>query len=638
MKLHNNFYFVQLINPAEKNFILFLKKKINKKKTLFFKSIEKKQFIKLNSNLDISLKNIFNNFVFCKKQNGYLLDVFSILLIKNKAFSLFFRNKQFLYSLVDLIKALREEFFFFQQQLLFNSNSILKSKSKIYRYSKSYIFFNFFSLIFKKMSFIWYLKIFIKCYAFSLYNNYKSIVILKISNFNKNLGISFFNTKILMNCLVKLFFKHFRIVFITFNILFYQNYFKSFFELQQESFFKFKNRNYFLTFVNWNINKTPTLINSLWKKSYNLKNKINFYIKYKNKLNLYDKKLRSLRFISKNIFFILFKLQEKNIFLNLDVKNKKRLNLLKSLLAYKIKNKLKFQRSNNYIITTMKKVNILKFNKKLNLFVKNSFNFGTKLNNFNIKNQLCVSLKKPRFKRINTSKKKFSWDTKKLVNSGIDLKFNQINSIFSCLIQHKISLFFVNALGLVQFSFIFILKRKLSKYFLRQVDREMISRYKYVAIYIQDLIRISFFSLFFKNPTFLALFIGFQISKLPKNRKESSLIRFIIKVIRIFSSQRKEMIGLKIEFKGRINRWRRTKILRGVGGVLPSLYDYKSKVEYGSGKSITRKGALGIRLWFCYKAFFKGILRNFILKYFLYSKYLRVYTIKRFLKNFESKN
>jgi ribosomal protein S3 len=96
------------------------------------------------------------------------------------------------------------------------------------------------------------------------------------------------------------------------------------------------------------------------------------------------------------------------------------------------------------------------------------------------------------------------------------------------------------------------------------------------------------------------------------------------------------MIGVKIEFKGRINRWRRTKILRGVGGLLPSLYDYKTKVEYGSSKSITRKGALGIRLWFCYKSYFTTILRRAILKYFLYSKYLHLYTIKKFLHKYKS--
>lgn len=82
----------------------------------------------------------------------------------------------------------------------------------------------------------------------------------------------------------------------------------------------------------------------------------------------------------------------------------------------------------------------------------------------------------------------------------------------------------------------------------------MISRYKYVAVYIQDLVRVSFLSLFLKKPAFLASFIGFQIAKLPKNRKETKLTKFIIKVVKVFSSQREETIGMKIEFKGRVNR------------------------------------------------------------------------------------
>jgi hypothetical protein len=97
------------------------------------------------------------------------------------------------------------------------------------------------------------------------------------------------------------------------------------------------------------------------------------------------------------------------------------------------------------------------------------------------------------------------------------------------------------------------------------------------------------------------------------------------------------MLGIKIEFKGRVNRWRRTKILGGIGGLLPSLYDYENRIEFGSSKSITRKGALGIRLWFCYKSEFNPVLRNCILKYFLYSKYLHLYTVKNFLKKYKSK-
>jgi hypothetical protein len=107
---------------------------------------------------------------------------------------------------------------------------------------------------------------------------------------------------------------------------------------------------------------------------------------------------------------------------------------------------------------------------------------------------------------------------------------------------------------LAKFAFIYPIKKKSVNKFLSQVERQMIGRYKYVAVYFHDLVRISFLSLFLKKPAFLTSFIGFQISKLPKNRKETKLVKFIIKVVKIFSSQRIEMIGLKIEFKGRVNR------------------------------------------------------------------------------------
>lgn len=98
------------------------------------------------------------------------------------------------------------------------------------------------------------------------------------------------------------------------------------------------------------------------------------------------------------------------------------------------------------------------------------------------------------------------------------------------------------------------LTKKSGTRFLNKIEREMINKYKYVAVYIQDLVSVSFFSLFFKNPTFLAQFIAFQIAKLPRNRRETKLIRFIMKTVKIFAAQRKEMIGLKLQFKGRVNR------------------------------------------------------------------------------------
>jgi hypothetical protein len=81
-----------------------------------------------------------------------------------------------------------------------------------------------------------------------------------------------------------------------------------------------------------------------------------------------------------------------------------------------------------------------------------------------------------------------------------------------------------------------------------------VSRFQYVAIYIQDLVRISFVSIYLKKADVLAKFLAFTLSKLPRNRKETQFLRFLSKVVKVFVSQRKERIGLRLRFQGRVNR------------------------------------------------------------------------------------
>jgi hypothetical protein len=90
--------------------------------------------------------------------------------------------------------------------------------------------------------------------------------------------------------------------------------------------------------------------------------------------------------------------------------------------------------------------------------------------------------------------------------------------------------------------------------FLSVLDRDFINKYKYVGIYIKDLVRVALISMYFKNPGFLAKFISFLLAKLPRNRKETTFIRFLIKVIKTFGAERKEILGVRIKFKGRVNR------------------------------------------------------------------------------------
>lgn len=95
---------------------------------------------------------------------------------------------------------------------------------------------------------------------------------------------------------------------------------------------------------------------------------------------------------------------------------------------------------------------------------------------------------------------------------------------------------------------------KFSQRFLASLERERLSRNRAFGIFIKDLIRITFFSRYLKKANFLASFFAFTISKLPRNRKETTFLRFLRKLLKVFGSQRKEMLGVRVRFQGRVNR------------------------------------------------------------------------------------
>jgi len=225
---------------------------------------------------------------------------------------------------------------------------------------------------------------------------------------------------------------------------------------------------------------------------------------------------------------------------------------------------------------------------------------------------------------------RYVFGNKKIVEKESLYAEDAYTNLLSCVLGKETRIFFVNVLALTRFSFQGEGKGKNSRRFLQNIDREMVSRYKYVAVYIQDFVRVGFIALFLKKPTFLAQFMALQISKLPRNRKETKLVRFLIKVVKIFAAQRREVVGLRMLFKGRVNRWRRTKQIIGEKGVLP-FQSINARIEFGSAKAITRKGTLGIRLWICYTPVFSRELRKSFVDYVEYSQSLRIQTLTRFL-------
>jgi hypothetical protein len=268
------------------------------------------------------------------------------------------------------------------------------------------------------------------------------------------------------------------------------------------------------------------------------------------------------------------------------------------------------------------------FSLQSNDSVKSAFSQGSLSESFNEGGNNALVPQRNHWRRLLRTRR-LPFANKKIVEENSTHSLKGYTDLLSQLTGREVSVFFINTLSLTRFAFQEEGKGKSSQRFLQNIDREMVSRYKYVAVYIQDFVRVSFISLFLKKPTFLAQFMALQISKLPRNRKETKMLRFLIKVIKIFAAQRREVVGLRILFKGRVNRWRRTKQVVGEKGILP-LQSLDSRIEFGSAKAITRKGTLGIRLWICYNPVFRRELRKAFLDYVTYSQELRRRSLHRF--------
>lgn len=393
--------------------------------------------------------------------------------------------------------------------------------------------------------------------------------------------------------------------------------------------------------------------------------------------------------IAKNLFYLLLRLEEK---IDILKQNPKSIDLLKLYNLIKLLIISKYRRKNLSAAVLSNKQNIIRGNKMgwknimytlrnkafskkdkdYSLFTHKVFTLvrDLKKNNLNsVKNprsrsvpvkfknalRLSIHVKRKNIKNFKPRKKlnirqKF---TEKLTLTNNYNKITENKNALSLLINKQINFFFINALALTKYAFNlqrhFNQKQKqsASKY-IQKIDRDLINKYKYVAIYIKDLIRICFIGMFLKKPTFITRFIAFQLSKLPRNRKETQFIKFIIKVVKTFAAEREEIGGLRIKFKGRVNRWRRTKSIIGERGSI-QLQTIDSHIEYGSAHAINRKGALGIGLWVRYlpgyiycptpaiKFSYSYLAKESLLRYIKYSQYKAKVTKKNKYLNIKQK-
>jgi ribosomal protein S3 len=178
------------------------------------------------------------------------------------------------------------------------------------------------------------------------------------------------------------------------------------------------------------------------------------------------------------------------------------------------------------------------------------------------------------------------------------LKLKNIKKFISKFTNLKVSIIFINSLSFSRFYYHLDHKNEKLKRDLKtinNIERQMINKYRYDTIYISDLINITFVSMLFKNPQFLVKFIAFQFKKLPKNKKQMKLIQLITQVIQTFSAERDEIIGLKLQFKGRINKRKRARTIKLNQGQM-SLQSDSANIEYGYAKAYTKSGLIGVKL------------------------------------------
>ncbi len=424
--------------------------------------------------------------------------------------------------------------------------------------------------------------------------------------------------------------------------------YNNFYFYQQISFFpynKFIKNNNYINFYSKTFKFYQIYINDSF----------NFYSKRINfQKNYFSYIIKNIHFHKKEFIYFY-----KNSFVFNKFIKKDKINVNKNIIHYRsfkyrriyfnifIKNKK--AKSNNKSIrslNTIKKNNIsIKFNFWINNKQFNNYFYNNKINIKKIKVNSNKSIKSKKINKLTKSKyfiiKKNNPNNIKEYSNYEGL--SQIKSLFYLINGSHCNISMINAISFARFAFdwenyqFFIQfnnknkvdfinykkfstkNQKNSKNFLNTFQLFRNRKFRFVAIYIQNLVRITFTSIYLKKAQFLITFFAYVFSKLPRNRKQTTFIRFLIKIIKIVICHRKEILGFRFRFQGRVNRWNRTKYIDGSLGLVP-FYTYGIYMDYGMAQAITRKGSQGLRLWIAYKSIFSVVISKTFFEYISYNK------------------
>lgn len=606
-----------------KNSILnLINSKYKLKNTSFFlkkyMSIERKYELNLLYTSKWKKKNIINK----KKKK-----------IKNN--KIIFNNKKTNKNLLNVL--LLKKHFFIQYYIKLNKDKNLEhilNKMKL------------------KVKGFFYLKIYLTKFLRISLNKTNLLKFLKLNNFLLNI-LKIKN--ILLFKFLNLISSKFNLNIINYNFFNYSTIQKIFFFLLNNKYILYfiKNNNLYSN-IKKNYIKTYyfNLINNI--KKYNKKEfiniKINLFLYYILKKNT-NKKYNNIFFINifNNIlnynYNLKLKSNYKNKFNSL-IKNKKIYNNYKKNLNFTKYYYFKSKLHHSYILKQHKQlmqkiiennelIKKKKFkNNKIKFNLKNNIN-NTKLN-LKKKNKL-IFIKNFVYSKYYLTKKKL-----RFVKLPFFKKIKKIKSIIKILFGLKIKFIFLNAWNFAK-NYIKLNYKKEIRTALFLKFKRYFFKYKKRTFLLKKFHKVFWLSCIFKNPKFLADYIGFLWQNYPRRLNHLSLLTIIKKYIKIIFNFFKEFLSMRLIINGRFYRRRRSKSYF-VRNNSVSLTNYLTSIEYGQSHSVIKNGMVGIKIWFLFKHFSLFIFNKFFILYLNLLKIktkninIKKYKINKFKKESNSLN
>jgi len=345
--------------------------------------------------------------------------------------------------------------------------------------------------------------------------------------------------------------------------------------------FKFKEKNNFMMAIFVNLVKKSVIDNIIYQRLFSN--------------NLL--KLKSL--ITKSNFSLNNLIVEKDLTKYLNYKKQFNNNVNQKLILTNKLNNISFKISNKNLSNS----SLIKFN--LNNYLVNIKK--NKLSGIKIENNL--KMKKLKYKNVNFDKNSFKKILNILTKFNTELYFFNIKSLFN----------FKNLL--LDKSLVFNLqKQKTKRYFdiMNKLKKRFNRKWSRIQFLGMDLMNIAQYSLYFKNVKLLTHLISYQLTFLPKNKRQTSFLKYLSKIIFNFKGEFKEIIGLKIQFKGRFNKWKRTKKWIAQAGNL-LVQSYNTYIDYSCVKGLVKKGIFSVRIWLQFKKNSKFIIKKNLINFFQYS-------------------